>query len=170
MEGKYSDIELEFKPPAAECLEKARMPSTSLRIHPGGIEGGEDRVWHDASLPNEVFSDCLRCVAAVLENKECTAEFDMGELEFTPVPENDAVGVYFHIDGVPREIRDDSPQLVDRAALVEATYSCIRDWYEEAYSINPNVETTDWFQEIENAVDGATTTLQEYGFQVHEIE
>lgn len=141
------------------------MPSTSLRIHPGGIEGGEDRVWHDASLPNEVFPDLLRCMAAILENEECAAAFDMGELEFTPVSENDAVGVYFHIDGVPRDSRNDSPDLVDRAALVEEIYTTIRSWADEALAINDDLTDADWFREIDAALTDAERVLEEEGIR-----
>ncbi len=137
------------------------MPSADIRIHPGGIEGGEDRPWDDVSLPNEVFPDLLRCMAAILENEECAAAFDMGELEFTPVPENDAVGVYFHIDGVPQDVRDDSADLVDRTALVEELYISIRGWADEALSVNDDLTDTDWFQEIDAALTEAERVLEE---------
>lgn len=151
--------------PGTDDLQGARMPSTSLRIHPRGIEGGEDRVWYDAILPNEVFPDLSRCMAAILENEECAAAFDTGELEFTLVPENDAVGVYFHIDGVPRDVQDDSPDLVDRTALVEEIYTTIRGWADEALSVNDDLTDTDWFQEIDAALTDADRVLEDEGIR-----
>ena len=84
-----------------------------------------------------------------------------GELEFTPVPENDAVGVYFHIDGVPRDIRDDSPDLVDRTALVEEIYTTIRRWADEALSVSDDLTDTEWFQEIDTALTEAERVRDE---------
>lgn len=165
MGDKYSQIELEMQSPGTDDLKRARMPSTSLRIHPGGIEGGEDRVWHDASLPNEVFPDLLRCLVAILESEECAAAFDMGELEFTPDPENDAVGVYFHIDGVSRESRGGSPDLVDRTALVEEIYTTIRWWADEALAVNDELTDADWFREIDAALADAERVLEEEGIR-----
>ncbi|WP_152423275.1 hypothetical protein [Haloterrigena salina] len=165
MEDTYDEIDIEIQSPGTYDLERGWMPSADMRIHLGGIERGEDRPWDDVSLPNEVFPDLLRCMAVILENEECAAAFDMGELEFTPVPENDAVGVYFHIDGVPRESRDDSPDLVDRTALVEEIYTTIRRWADEALAINDDLTDADWFREIDTALTDAERVLEEEGIR-----
>ncbi|RKD93702.1 hypothetical protein [Halopiger aswanensis] len=161
MGDKHDKIDIEVESPPADHLQKGWMPGADMRIHPGGIEDGEDRPWDDVSLPNEVFPDLLRCMAAILEDEECAAEFDMGELEFTPVPENDAVGVYFHIDELPRDVRNDAPELVDRTALVKEIYTTIRWWADEALSANDDLTDTDWFQPIDTALTEAEQVLEE---------
>jgi len=71
--------------------------------------------------------------------------------------------VKIHVDlhGVPDELREYEPDLIATEAFVREMYRTLANWYEDAYSINPELTATEWFQDFETALRNAEQAMAE---------
>jgi len=156
-------VKLEVTPAdeISETLEAGRMPANDIRILSAGSPEESERPYRESSLFGRDLAEFLFGIKALLDDRPTTIELDTSDVRLTPLSEKEAVEVCFDLRGVPDEVRDYEPDIVDRETFVIEIYRVGKQWYEEAFQINPELNDLDWFQRIEQALQEAQTALEE---------
>lgn len=165
MTDLYEDVWIEVQSPTIQrsALDPGNMVGGDIRVLTEPPEAS-DSCYYETSFAPFAIGGLLNAIERVLHDEAAVIELDRSDLHLEPKPEMGAVEVRFDLHGVPDDIREYEPDLVDREAFVVEAYRVGSRWHDEAHEINPDLENVDWFRDVQRALADAEAALERAGF------
>lgn len=146
---------------ARNVIKTGSAPAGDIRILTEQSPEESDSVYDEDSLFALNLSNWVNSIVCLLEGESMVIELDISDLKLTPKEEQNAVEVYVDMRGVPDDVRNYEPDLIDVEAFVREVYRTGASWVEEARAINPEITNVEWFQDIESALADARQAMKE---------
>ena len=141
-------------------LEDEFLPVGDIRILTDGSSSPDQNPYREDSLFGAHLSTFANSIVNILGEDSVRVELDASDIQFTPISTPDAVRIHVDIHGVPDELLDSEPDLITTEAFAREVYCTLSNWYEEAYTINPELTEREWFQDFEVALGDAERTMK----------
>jgi len=152
-----------------EAIESAKVPVGDIRILTEQSPEESDSVYDEDSLFAFNLSNWVNSIVCLLEGESMVIELDRSDLKLTPKEKQNAVEVYVDLRGVPDDVRNHEPDLIEMEAFVREVYRTGASWAEEAKAINPEITNVDWYQDLEAALADARQAMREADIAIKEF-
>lgn len=149
----------------AGWLETGSMPAGDIRLLTENIPEESDKPYQECSLLGDVLKELVTGIEAILDGDSISIELDATRIHIVPKPDGECVEVRVEIMGIPDDVRGHEPDVVGRAELVTEIYVTVRSWCDDALAVNPDLDSSEWFQELKAALADAEDALEDAGIE-----
>ena len=104
-EPKYETVVFDVTYPGemSNYLKQGKMPSTDIRVLPEKNAQTVNKPYSEDSLFAYTLRDFLIRIKKILLEETVSVELNSESIQIVPVPDRDAVGVYFSIEDIPKK-------------------------------------------------------------------
>ena len=151
-----------------DAIETEFAPTGDIRILTEESPEESDSVYIEDSLFGVHLPDWMDSISDLLKGESTMIEANVSDIKLTPKEEQNAVEVYVDLRGVPDDVRNYEPDLIEMEAFVQEVYRTGASWAEEAKAINPEITDVDWYQDLETALADAREAMEDAGIPVED--
>jgi len=159
---------LEISTPAEtrEWLGQGDAPAGDIRLLVDESPSESEKPYIEDSFLGYHLSKLLGETGELLNGNPIELDLDTSTLRFELNDELDAVEIHVDIHGVPDEVRNTEPDLIDKEAFVREIYQTGNSWFENAKEVNPELMDVGWFQDLERSLREAKQAIENTGISI----